>query len=76
MSTTFAIQTRKSIVDDLRRMGISEGMTLIVHSSLKSIGKVVGGPVSIILALEEALGENGNIVMPTQTEHLCEIEKW
>ncbi|MCW3792036.1 AAC(3) family N-acetyltransferase [Paenibacillus sp. LS1] len=72
MSATFAIQTRKSIVDDLRRIGISEGMTLIVHSSLKSIGKVVGGPVSIILALEEAVGENGNIVMPTQTEHLCE----
>lgn len=47
-------------------------MTLIVHSSLKSLGRVVGGPASVILALEEVVGESGNIVMPTQTEHLCD----
>lgn len=50
---------------------------MIVHSSLKSLGKVVGGPVAVILALEEVVGMNGNIVMPTQTEHLCEpTEFW
>ncbi|EPY09347.1 aminoglycoside N3-acetyltransferase [Paenibacillus alvei TS-15] len=72
METSIALQTRKTIIDDLRRIGVREGMTLIVHSSLKSLGKVVGGPVTVILALEEAVGMNGNIVMPTQTEHLCE----
>jgi len=66
------LQTRKSIVNDLKSMGIREGMTIIVHSSFKAIGKVIGGPVSVILALEEAVGINGTIVMPTQTEHLCE----
>lgn len=47
-------------------------MTLIVHSSLKSLGRVIGGPVSVILALEETVGGDGNIVMPTQTEQLCD----
>jgi aminoglycoside 3-N-acetyltransferase len=47
-------------------------MTLIVHSSLRSIGQVVGGAVSVILALEEAIGEEGNLVMPTQSEYLCD----
>jgi aminoglycoside 3-N-acetyltransferase len=64
--------TKDHIVQDLKRMGVTKGMTLIVHSSLKSIGRVIGGPVSVILALEEAVGTSGNIVMPTQTEHLCD----
>ncbi|WP_052675878.1 aminoglycoside N(3)-acetyltransferase [Paenibacillus sp. IHBB 10380] len=72
MGISSTLQTRKTIVEDLQRLGVKEGMTLIVHSSLKSLGKVVGGPVTVILALEEAVGITGNIVMPTQSEHLCE----
>ncbi|WP_034762071.1 aminoglycoside N(3)-acetyltransferase [Rossellomorea vietnamensis] len=64
--------TKEHIVKDLKKLGVTSGMTLIVHSSLKSIGRVIGGPVSVILALEEAVGTGGNIVMPTQTEHLCD----
>ncbi|TDQ41087.1 aminoglycoside N(3)-acetyltransferase [Aureibacillus halotolerans] len=66
------LQTKKSMISDLEQLGVKKGMTLIVHSSLKSLGDVVGGPVSVILALEEAVGVEGNLVMPTQTEHLCE----
>ncbi|MBN8192985.1 AAC(3) family N-acetyltransferase [Bacillus sp. NTK074B] len=64
--------TKNHIVKDLKKVGVRRGMTLIVHSPLKSIGRVIGGPVSVILALEEAVGTGGNIVMPTQTEHLCD----
>jgi aminoglycoside 3-N-acetyltransferase len=64
--------TRNRITDDLKKLGVTKGMTVIVHSSLKSIGRVIGGPVSVILALEEAIGAGGNIVMPTQTEQLCD----
>ncbi|OAB43731.1 aminoglycoside N(3)-acetyltransferase [Paenibacillus glacialis] len=71
MEASSTLQTRKTIIDDLKRLGVKEGMTLIVHSSLKSLGNVVGGPVTVILALEESVGINGNIVMPTQSEHLC-----
>ncbi|WP_374055941.1 aminoglycoside N(3)-acetyltransferase [Rossellomorea sp. FM04394] len=64
--------TKNHIVKDLKELGVTKGKTVIVHSSLKSLGRVIGGPVSVILALEEAVGADGNIVMPTQTEHLCD----
>ncbi len=35
--------TKEILVDDFRRIGLKEGMTVIVHSSLKSIGWVCGG---------------------------------
>lgn len=66
------LQTKNSIISDLERLGVKKGMTLIVHSSLKSMGQIVGGAVSVILALEEVIGEEGNLIMPTQSEHLCE----
>jgi aminoglycoside 3-N-acetyltransferase len=66
------IHTKTSLIDDLKKLGMQRGMTVIVHSSLKSIGTIVGGVVSIILALEETVGNTGNIVMPTQSEHLCD----
>ncbi|MGR3762935.1 aminoglycoside N(3)-acetyltransferase [Rossellomorea sp. NS-SX7] len=64
--------TKNQMIKDLETLGVKSGMTVIVHSSLKSIGRVVGGPVSVILALEETVGRDGNIVMPTQTEQLCD----
>lgn len=64
--------TKNSMKNDLRTLGVKDGMTLIVHTSLKSLGRVVGGAVSVILALEEVVGETGNVVMPTQSEHLCD----
>jgi aminoglycoside 3-N-acetyltransferase len=64
--------TKNQMVHDLGELGVHQGMTVIVHSSLKSLGRVIGGPVSVILALEETVGEEGNIVMPTQTEQLCD----
>ncbi|WP_175987217.1 aminoglycoside N(3)-acetyltransferase [Bacillus sp. Marseille-Q1617] len=64
--------TKIQMIEDLKVLGLKRGMTVIVHSSLKSIGRVIGGPVSVILALEETVGAEGNIVMPTQTEQLCD----
>ncbi|WJM10569.1 AAC(3) family N-acetyltransferase [Paenibacillus sp. PK1-4R] len=64
--------TKSTLINDLIGIGVKKGMTVIVHSSFKAIGKVIGGPVSVILALEEAVGTIGTIIMPTQTEHLCE----
>ena len=69
-STT--LYSQESLQRDMEKIGIQPGMTLIVHSSYKAIGHVVGGPAAVILALEEVLGENGTLVMPTFTEHLCD----
>ncbi len=68
--------TVQSLKDDLTALGIRPGMVLLVHSSLSSIGWVSGGPVAVILALEEALGPTGTLVLPTHSTHLTEPSKW
>lgn len=68
--------TVESIVRDLRALGVEEGMTLVVHSSLKSLGWVSGGPQAVVMALQEVLGETGTLVMPTHTGHLSDPGQW
>lgn len=70
MSATW--HSRQSLVKDLRLLGVVEGMALIVHTSLKKVGQVIGGAAAVVLALEDALGDGGTLVMPTQTEQLCD----
>jgi len=68
--------TVPSLKVDLAKLGVKPGMTLVVHSSLKSLGDVNGGPVAVILALEEMLGEEGTLVMPTFTADNSEPSNW
>lgn len=48
-------------------MGIAGGDVLVVHSSLKSIGHVIGGAAAVVWALREAVGPRGTILMPSFT---------
>lgn len=57
--------TRAELVHDLRKMGVNPGDLLFVHSSLKSLGFVEGGPETVISALLEAVGEDGTVMLPT-----------
>lgn len=50
------------------------GETLIVHSSLSSMGYIVGGPVAVIQALSTVLGARGTLVMPGFTSDLTKPE--
>lgn len=59
--------TKKSLLEDLKGLGIEKGDTLLVHSSLSSLGWVCGGAQSVIMALIEAVGKEGTIVMPTHS---------
>ena len=62
--------TRESLASDLRRIGIEPGDKVVVHSSLKSIGKVEGGAETVVAALLDAVGPNGLIAAPTFTYHV------
>ncbi|MBS9362128.1 AAC(3) family N-acetyltransferase [Listeria welshimeri] len=68
--------TKQKIVSDLRKAGIREGDTIIFHASMSKAYWICGGPVAIIYALQEAVGTDGNIVMPAQTGQLSDPAKW
>lgn len=44
------------------------GDTLVVHSSLKSIGWVEGGAAAVVEALKSSVGDSGTLLMPTFTD--------
>lgn len=46
-------------------LGIERGDTLFVHSSLKSLGYVEGGASAVIGALQDAVGPEGTLLIPT-----------
>jgi len=55
------------ITRDLRALGVRESGTLLVHSSLSSLGFVRGGPKAVIEALRAAIGPQGTLVLPTHS---------
>ena len=69
-------QTVETLVRDLKNIGAMEGIVLLVHSSLSSIGWTSGGAVAVILALEEVLGEEGTLIMPAHSGDLSDPAKW
>ncbi len=59
--------TQDKILHDLRGLGIKPGSSVLVHSSLSSIGNVAGGAESVIAALLDAVGPGGTVLFPTLT---------
>lgn len=68
--------TRNIIADDLRVLGVKSGETLLVHSSLSSLGWVVGGAVVVIQALLDVIGDDGTLIMPAQTSSYSDPAGW
>ena len=52
------------IAKDLQRTGVREGGVLLVHSSLSAMGRVPGGPETVIQGLLRAQGPDGTLLMP------------
>ena len=57
--------THEKLTQDFTDLGIEKGDTLFIHSSFKSLGPVENGASTVISALEEAIGQDGLILMPT-----------
>lgn len=61
------ILTTEDFVKGFKNIGVSYGQNIIVHTSLSGLGYVCGGPQIVIEALLECIGEEGTIMMPTQS---------
>ncbi len=68
--------TISTLMTQLTELGVTAGMTLMVHSSLSSLGYVVGGAPAVILALESVLGPKGTLAMPTHSGDLTDPADW
>jgi aminoglycoside 3-N-acetyltransferase len=62
------IVTRDELAAQLRALGVRHGGVLLVHTSFRAVGPVQGGPAALIEALQDALGPEGTLVMPTMTD--------
>jgi aminoglycoside 3-N-acetyltransferase len=60
--------TVTTLAEDVRKMGFRKGDALMVHSSMKSIGKTEGGPDAVIDALFSVIDpKTGVMFVPTLT---------
>ncbi|MDM9381382.1 AAC(3) family N-acetyltransferase [Chlorogloeopsis sp. ULAP01] len=69
-------RTRASLLRDLRQLGLAEGMTVMVHSSLSSLGWVCGGAVTVTEALMDVVTTTGTLVMPTHSASYSDPANW
>ncbi|NGO80305.1 AAC(3) family N-acetyltransferase [Streptomyces sp. YC504] len=59
--------TPATLAEGWRKAGLEEGMDVIVHSSLSSLGPVDGGAPTVVDSLRSVLGPTGTLVVPTFT---------
>lgn len=76
MKQTKSLITTETLQRDFHALGITPGATVIVHSSLRSLGWIAGGEVAVIQALMAAVSDSGTIVMPAQTTHNTDPKYW
>ncbi len=57
--------TSHELIASLRRVGVKPGDVLLVHSSFDEFQGFAGNPTDVILALQEAVGCSGTLLMPT-----------
>ena len=56
---------RSDVTTAAREVGITPGDTVMFHSSLSSMGNVVGGPDTVIGGFLEVVGPEGTVAVPT-----------
>jgi len=55
---------KDEIVRGLKELGLSQGDTVLLHSSLASMGQVAGGATATVEAFLSVLGPSGTLVVP------------
>lgn len=66
--------SKSDLIEDLKKIGIQTGDTVLVHSSLSRIGYLEEGPKTLVDTLIEVVGEEGNILMPTSPNAVYQLD--
>ena len=56
--------TKERLIGELQALGLRLGDTVMMHSSLSSLGYVDGGAEAVVDALQEAVGNEGTLLVP------------
>lgn len=70
------ILTKLDLCEKFRRIGLMLGDSVMVHSSLSSMGYVHGGAEIIIGALVEVIGSQGTLIMPAFSPRVSDPNNW
>lgn len=68
--------TYQQLVTELAACGLGAGQVVLVHSSLSSLGWVVGGAQTVIQALLDVLTSSGTLMMPAHTGENTDPANW
>jgi aminoglycoside 3-N-acetyltransferase len=69
-------RTSLSLAGDLRELGLAAGDTVLLHSSLSSLGWVCGGAVAVVQAFLDVLGPTGTLVAPSFATENRDPARW
>lgn len=75
IETTVEPITKERIIYDLMRGGIDSRDNVLLHSSLSSLGWVIGKSMTVVDAFLEVLVD-GTLIMPAQTGDNSDPSKW
>lgn len=68
--------TQQHLVEDLQRIGLTEGATVLAHTSLRAVGEIEGGAETLVAAFRETLGAKGTLLVPTFCEDHRDPAEW
>ena len=69
--------TKSQLVRELRHLGVSRGLSVMLHASVKNIGWIVGGPDLVLGAILEVLSPSGTLMMLASWEdNPYELSDW
>src|SRR5262245_4192697 len=57
------MHTKAQLLEQARQLGVTVGDSVMVHASLRAVGRMLGGPDVLIDALMEAVGPAGTMMM-------------
>ncbi|HET7017564.1 MAG TPA: AAC(3) family N-acetyltransferase [Streptosporangiaceae bacterium] len=59
--------SRADLARDFEAIGVNAGQVLLVHCSMRRIGWIDGGADTVVNAVRDVLGDDGTVVVPTET---------